>query len=702
MRRPELAALLALWLGAACGLQALTTRAADWFVMTDELLYERLAISIAHGRSPLPRVHETLVPSVNQLYPLLIAPLFDDRLIPHSVHAAHLLNAFVISSACIPAYLLARRATGRAPAAWFVALATILVPWLVLSAFLLTEVAAYPAFLWAVYALYVAVDEPSNRNDTVALLGIALAVLARTQLVVLLAVPPVALLVLEGRAAVARHRLLVWAYGLLAVGALALLATGHAASALGTYGSTVRGNLLPTDSGRSFAEHAAAVALGLGILPFVVGVAWLLANAVRRNGFAVLATVTVFTLILEVTVFDLRFGGGIVRDRYLFYVAPLVFAGFACALVKPPWPRWSLVAPAGLVALGFGVARLPRYDKLNVDTPVAVLDDALVRSAHTLASARAVLVLATAVLMLLFLQAAKLLRRRQLAVVLALLTLAALPAETAYAWVRLFRGPDTAGRPLMRPGADRFTWLDQALGPRGKVTLVPYPTIPGDYWASVGSWWDLEFWNASAARAAYYPGQFEETPSTFPKLHLRFDRASGAANVSPTDWVAQSAKETRFRISGAVRAEKYNVLLVNAVRPWRADWLTFGLTDDGWTRPGAPARIRIFAMPGQRTAISRTLSLAVRAPESSPRARFTVRSNVAGWDDDEANTGTVVGAIRVCVPRTGYTDVRISTPLAAQAYGDMRDANSFGFERRLGVFLSSIALADEIGAPCRP
>jgi hypothetical protein len=103
MRRPELAAVLALWIGASCGLQALTTRAADWFVMTDELFYERLAISIAHGRSPLPRVHETLVPSVNQLYPLLIAPLFGDRLVPHSLHAAHLLNAFVICSACIPA-----------------------------------------------------------------------------------------------------------------------------------------------------------------------------------------------------------------------------------------------------------------------------------------------------------------------------------------------------------------------------------------------------------------------------------------------------------------------------------------------------------------------------------------------------------------------------------------------------------------------
>ena len=66
------------------------------------------------------------------------------------------------------------------------------------------------------------------------------------------------------------------------------------------------------------------------------------------------------------------------------------------------------------------------------------------------------------------------------------------------------------------------------------------------------------------------------------------------------------------------------------------------------------------------------------------------------------NAGTVVGSIRVCVPRTGYTDVRISTPVVARTYGDMRDVSTFGFERRLGVFLSSIALADEIGPPCRP
>src|SRR5947199_6279253 len=153
MRRPELAALLALWLGAAIALQALTTRVADWFVMTDELLYERLAISVARGHTPLPRVHAMVIPNVDQLYPVLIAPVFGGGLVPHSLHEAHLLNAFLISSACIPAYLLVRRATGLSLPAWFAAVAAVVVPWLVLSPFLLTEIVAYPAFLSAMYAM---------------------------------------------------------------------------------------------------------------------------------------------------------------------------------------------------------------------------------------------------------------------------------------------------------------------------------------------------------------------------------------------------------------------------------------------------------------------------------------------------------------------------------------------------------------------
>src|SRR5262245_27775545 len=68
--------LIALWIGLAIGLKAITTRVVDWFVMTDELLYERLAISVSQLHSPLPHVHGELIPNASQLYPLLIARAF--------------------------------------------------------------------------------------------------------------------------------------------------------------------------------------------------------------------------------------------------------------------------------------------------------------------------------------------------------------------------------------------------------------------------------------------------------------------------------------------------------------------------------------------------------------------------------------------------------------------------------------------------
>jgi hypothetical protein len=61
---------LVVWLVLGAGLAALTSRVADWLVMTDELLYERLALSVNRLRSPLPHVHRELVPTFDQVYPL--------------------------------------------------------------------------------------------------------------------------------------------------------------------------------------------------------------------------------------------------------------------------------------------------------------------------------------------------------------------------------------------------------------------------------------------------------------------------------------------------------------------------------------------------------------------------------------------------------------------------------------------------------
>src|SRR5213076_435026 len=186
-----------LWLALAGCLAVATTRVVDWFVMTDELLYERLAISIAKTGSPLPRVHGVLISNINQLYPLLIAPFFSHGLVPSSLRDAHALNAFVMSSAAVPAFLLTWRLTRQRGLSYLVAALTICVPWIVLSSLLLTEVVAYPAFLWAVLALQYTLESRGRRADLIALLGIAVAVLARTQFAALLVVLPIALFIHE-------------------------------------------------------------------------------------------------------------------------------------------------------------------------------------------------------------------------------------------------------------------------------------------------------------------------------------------------------------------------------------------------------------------------------------------------------------------------------------------------------------------------
>ena len=99
---------LALWIALAVALAQITGRVVDWFTMTDELLYERFAISFANGDFPLPHIRGHASPTYAELYPLLIAPFFRHGLIPHDLHGAHIANAWIMSSAvcrrsCLPA-----------------------------------------------------------------------------------------------------------------------------------------------------------------------------------------------------------------------------------------------------------------------------------------------------------------------------------------------------------------------------------------------------------------------------------------------------------------------------------------------------------------------------------------------------------------------------------------------------------------------
>jgi hypothetical protein len=675
---------LALWLLCAAILGTITGRVADWFVMTDELLYERLALSVDHLHSPIPHVHGVVVGSINQLYPLLLAAVFASRSVEQGLHFAHVLNALVMVSAAVPAYLLALRITRSVWASVVAALLTVAVPWVVLSSFLLTEVVAYPAFLWALFSFHVTLTAPSVRNDLLAALALVVAILARTQLGVLAFALPIAILVIGSLRA---HRTLWVVYAVGAVIALGVVVSGH--NLLGTYGSTTSGNPLPADVLRALFSHLAVVALGLGILPFVIGGAWL----VRWDPFAVLGSTTVLLLTLEVTSYDVRFGGGLVRDRYIFYIAPVFAIAFAAAL--SPWrrPGWQLAVPLGVLVLGLAFAPLPVFEKLNVDTPVSVIDGYLRRELGGLDGARTFLVAVSVLAVAIVVEAGVLLGRRA-AVVLAVCALALVMAETGYAFERLFRIDGTAGRPLTVDPSHDLAWVDRAVGRTAGVTIFPFPTIAGDYFTDAAYWWDLEFWNASARWSAGIPGAFEWTPSTFPKQALRLDRL-GRANFSNPGYVIQAVGDTRFHIAGTVLTNNRRAFLVEPEQPWRADWSTTGLYDDGWTRPGRPAVVHIYPYPGQRARVLRQVQVSAFAPDGVSSRHFSVGSKRAVVRDNE-----VTVPVDVCVPPHAPGNVIVRVDGESSIPPDVRDIASAARPRTGGIQISRIYLSGQVDRHC--
>jgi hypothetical protein len=723
-----------LWIALAATLSAVTVQVRDWFDMTDELRYERLAISIARTGSLVPRIHGVNIKSFSQLYPLVIAPAFRHGLIPTDLRDAHLLNAWIMSSACFPAFLLARRVTGRRDAAYLVAVLTVCTPWILYSSFLLTEVAAYPAFLWAILALQQMAATPSVRNDVLAILGVGLAFYARTAFIVLVIVPPLALLALElgrgsearrlarwtgaARRAVLAHRLLAVVYAILGVGAVWLIAAGRFSSVYGgtygSYGQAVDGNLIPPGFARAFVEHVATLSLGLAIFPVVLGVGWMLANLVRpgarveARAFACIGSITIVAIVYQATTFDLSLDGYFVHDRFMFHLVPLILVGVVCALCDVRRPRWSLALPATLIALGFAFGKIPIetwgvFPTLNPDAPAAAFYTPLVRMSHSLTAARVVLVIATVWLAVMFVIGESLLRRSQVtALVVAFLAIAS-TGLTVYTFDHLFRTNGLSGRPITQSETGVYDWVDGAVGTSASVAMVPYPTS-SSWFVSQRIWRDYEWWNTSVDRDVDDgAGIFEYTGIWFPKLYLHLDPATGAANMSPAPYALTADQETRFHIDGKALVVMPDVTLTKVSEPWHADWLSFGLYDDGWTRPGATVRVRVFPRPGQHQPLTRFVTFQVQTPPLVAQRPFTVSSNLETRRLNATITHTTfVQSVRVCVPAHGYAEVRLRTLDSSSIPGDQSDEDSFELtDRQGGLLINQIALADETGPACR-
>jgi hypothetical protein len=240
------------------------------------------------------------------------------------------------------------------------------VPWIVLSSFLLTENVAYPTFCWALLALdarrgteawrptcsrsarsaspcsrarssssssaFLVVRSSSRRCSTHA--ARAPAELWRTR------------------------RPFVVLYGALLLVVLGAIAIGKGSQLLGSYSVTAEHVRLDFGLVQLGFEHVASLALGLAILPFIVGVGWLVDRCGRRTPGASARSPSSAARArardAPGRVVQPALRAGLVKDRYLFYVVPSrARRARRCGCVRAQWPRWwALVVPTAAAASG--------------------------------------------------------------------------------------------------------------------------------------------------------------------------------------------------------------------------------------------------------------------------------------------------------------------------------------------------------------
>jgi hypothetical protein len=407
---------------------------------------------------------------------------------------------------------------------------------------------------------------------------------------------------------------------------------------------------------------------------------------------------TVAAVMAQSTNFDVLYNT-FVHDRFMVYLVPVIAIGMLCAALDARSLRAWAIWPALLVAAGFVFGAIPfetwgRYATIDDDAVAGALYKPLAAAFGGLGGARVALVaftLAGCALLVV--------PRLRVALPVAALLVVALPATTAYTFTRFLGTDDWASRPITSPQVERFTWVDRTVGRNADVTIATYP-VSTAWFVSLGLWRDYQYWNASIDRDVELPsGVFTYSSFWFPKVSWSFDPTTGRADVSLTRYVLEADQESRFRLSGEKVGGADGLSLIDTKRPWRSDWLSFGLYDDGWTRPGITARVRVFALPSQRGPITRSLTFGVRAPVAA--RSFTISSN-EGVTRATASADTVFETVEVCVPARGYADVRLRAAGSSAIPGDQASYATSVQPRSGGVFLSEIALADEVGEACDP
>ena len=333
------------------------------FIMVDEIIWSEVARGIADAGEPLLRDEPD--PGYSVVYPLLISPVYSlFESLPDAYAGVKTVNAFMMSLAAVPAFFLARRVV-RDGLALLAALMSVAIPSMAYTGTVMTENAFYPLFLVVALFLVVVLERPTLLYVALLLLLVGLAYAIRVQAVALvpaILLAPFVLAVFERSSVTATLRRFRWLYGIVAGGALAVLALQAVSGGglLGAYEPVGERSYEVGEALRYLWWHVAELALYLLVIPLAATIV-LVARArsldARLQAFLAATVSLTVCVVSVVAVFASEFSDRI-QERNMFYVAPLLCIALL-AWVERGAARPRLVAGAAAVVSALLVVAIP-------------------------------------------------------------------------------------------------------------------------------------------------------------------------------------------------------------------------------------------------------------------------------------------------------------------------------------------------------
>lgn len=632
-----------------------TSRHSTPWLFTDELKWAQESRGIAHhGTAQIRGEHA----GFSSLYPYVIAPSWWATATSTGYAAAKYINAVVMAASLFPAYGLSRLFAPRA-AAVAAGIATAAIPALVYTGLLIPEPLAY---FWAALALWLMARAFVRRTvgpTSAAIVAVAIAPAVRSELAVLIVVGGVAIAVIAATGASGRRLIGSWSV-IERIGAAALvLVVAFYFGALLTHHS---------DAWRTgtFYHHrmfeygmwaVGAFTIGIGVLPSVVALAWLLGNRFREErervlGALLIGAVSGFGVYTAVkasklsTIFAIR-----IEERNFIYVAPVVFAVVAAWAVAGRTRFVPLALSAGAVAYLLDVTPYHNNEDFYSDAPgLSVLQWLNREYFFTTTDARRLLygiligsVAAIAAVELLV-------RRRRLRYL-------AVPAGALLAVLVI--GWNLWGEAAAADGSNRFArgfrsvlptppdWIDRSTG--GHRTMFIGQSLAGS-----NAFWSLEFWNQSLQDVWSTDAT---APGPGPTVTPDFADTTGVVRPQlPLDWIVATPGIDPV---GRPLAPVGGLRLFQVPHPIRLRATTAGLSSDAAWMSTAAAYVRFGARSAKPGTATVTLSRTAACNGDFVDSPVTIRISRLRINADHQPAAGQLLALRHVLVKSNPCDPRV-------------------------------------------